>query len=142
MLDTRRSPPRSEPTYWDGDKPMMNFPLSKIDSDSVDVISDDQVLISLQYLTQWNWLAQVGALCADNCAVKAYPAVDATGKKSLLPLHHHCPFTLGLPLGELWYLPELAEWLAAHHRHHFMLPAPPLRLPGAVNSPVTPIATV
>ena len=91
-----------------------------------------------------NWITESGisALCADNYAVEAYPALDAAGKKSLLPLHHHCLFKLGLPLGELWYLPELAEWLAAHNRHHFMLTAPPLRLPGAVGSPVTPIATV
>ena len=91
-----------------------------------------------------NWITDSGisALCADNYAVEAYPAVDATGKKSLLPLHHHCLFKLGLPLGELWYLPELAEWLLANKRHHFMLTAPPLRLPGAVGSPVTPIATV
>lgn len=293
LLNPRRRPPRLEPTYRDGSKPMLNFPLSKIDPDSIDVISDDQVLISLQYSTQWDSLAHVGArfdadgdghaemvyyngyaagqdvlgpvnyigddqeeacgcdgghlsfaktlgiehmarhgmqgrgvlvdlwrrfgstrqligydelstilreddivvepgdmlvlrtgfaelvvsmqgtpdpqvlhhacsvlngrderllnwitesgisaLCADNYAVEAYPAVDATGKKSLLPLHHHCLFKLGMPLGELWYLPELAEWLAAHKRHHFMLTAPPLRLPGAVGSPVTPVATV
>ena len=62
--------------------------------------------------------------------------------KSLLPLHHHCLFKLGLPLAELWYLRDLAEWLHAHQRHRFLLTAPPLRLPGAVGSPVTPIATV
>ena len=91
-----------------------------------------------------NWITESGitALCADNYAVEAYPALVMAGKKSVLPLHHHCLFKLGLPLGELWYLPELANWLAQHKRHRFMLTAPPLRLPGAVGSPVTPIATV
>jgi hypothetical protein len=47
-----------------------------------------------------------------------------------------------VPLGELWYLHELATWLREHGRSRFLLTAPPLRLPGAVGSPVTPIATV
>ena len=38
--------------------------------------------------------------------------------------------------------PELAEWLQGHGRSRFLLTAPPLRLTGAVGSPVTPIATV
>jgi kynurenine formamidase len=45
-------------------------------------------------------------------------------------------------LAELWYLKDLAEWLHANNRNRFLLTAPPLRLPGAVGSPVTPIATV
>ncbi|HYG41728.1 MAG TPA: cyclase family protein, partial [Bordetella sp.] len=67
---------------------------------------------------------------------------ERQGPRAMLPLHHHCLFKLGLPLAELWYLKDLAEWLHAHNRHHFMLTAPPLRLPHAIGSPVTPIATV
>ena len=93
-------------------------------------------------LLQWITDAGISALVADNYAVEAYPAVPMEGKKSVLPLHHHCLFKLGLPLGELWYLRALAEWLHAHGRSRFMLTAPPLRLPGAVGSPVTPVATV
>ncbi|KAA0911298.1 cyclase family protein [Pusillimonas sp. ANT_WB101] len=91
-----------------------------------------------------NWITQSGivAICADNYAVEAYPARTEGDKKSLLPLHHHCLFKLGLPLAELWYLRDLAEWLNANQRSRFLLTAPPLRLPGAVGSPVTPIATV
>jgi hypothetical protein len=59
-----------------------------------------------------------------------------------MPIHEHCLFKLGLPLGEMWYLTELARWLRAQSRFRFFLTAPPLRLPGAVGSPVTPIATV
>lgn len=91
-----------------------------------------------------NWITESGiaAICADNYAVEAYPARNEGEKKSLLPLHHHCLFKLGLPLAELWYLRDLAEWLSANQRNRFLLTAPPLRLPGAVGSPVTPIATV
>ncbi len=45
-------------------------------------------------------------------------------------------------LGELWHLTELATWLRAHNRFRFFLIAPPLRLPGAVGSPIIPVATV
>ena len=91
-----------------------------------------------------NWITDSGiaAICADNYAVEAYPARERPGKKSLLPLHHHCLFKLGLPLAELWYLKDLAEALHADARSRFLLTAPPLRLPGAVGSPVTPVATI
>ena len=36
----------------------------------------------------------------------------------------------------------LAEWLRARGRHHFLLTAPPLDLPGAIASPLMPVATV
>jgi kynurenine formamidase len=92
----------------------------------------------LQFLTD----SGIAALCADNYAVEGYPAKAMDGKRAALPLHEHCLFKLGAPLGELWWLTELADWLRANHRNRFLLTAPPLRLPGAVGSPVTPVATV
>lgn len=92
-----------------------------------------------------NWITDTGlsVLAADNYAVEAYPAQPAaTDCCSSLPLHEHCLFKLGIHLGELWHLTPLAQWLAAQGRSRFLLTAPPLNLPGAVGSPVTPIATV
>lgn len=91
------------------------------------------------------WLDQSGivAICADNFAVEAYPAKPGKeGGCAALPLHELCLFKLGIHLGELWHFAELARWLRANDRSSFLLTAPPLRLPGAVGSPVTPIATV
>jgi kynurenine formamidase len=93
-------------------------------------------------LLQWITDSGIVAICADNYAVEAFPARERQGTKALLPLHHHCLFKLGVPLAELWYLKDLADWLRQHKRNRFLLTAPPLRLPGAVGSPVTPIATV
>lgn len=95
-------------------------------------------------LLQWISDSGIAALAADNYAVERYPAraPETPGEHQLLPLHHHCLFKLGLPLGELWYLRELATWLREHGRSRFLLTAPPLRLPGALGSPVTPVATV
>jgi kynurenine formamidase len=92
-----------------------------------------------------DWIAdsQIAALVADNYAVEGMVAGKRhEGRHSLLPIHHLCLFKLGVPLGELWYLHELAAWLREHNRSRFLLTAPPLRLPGIVGSPLTPIATV
>lgn len=91
------------------------------------------------------WVDESGlvALIADNYAVEHRPYdFKGDGCHALLPLHELCLFKLGIHLGELWYLTELAEWLHANGRHAFMLTAPPLHLPGAVGSPLNPIATV
>ena len=91
-----------------------------------------------------NWLTdkKVSALCADNFAVEKMEATPDENASHRLPLHQHCLFKRGIPLGELWYFTELAEHLRALRRCHFMLTAPPLRLTGAVGSPVTPVGTV
>ena len=93
-------------------------------------------------LLRWIDDSGIVAIASDNVAVELFePRIgphDATG----LRLHEHCLFKLGIHLGELWYLRDLAEWLQAHHRSAFLLTAPPLRLPGAVGSPACPIATV
>ncbi len=86
--------------------------------------------------------SNIAVIVADNYAVEDFPATLPNPCSSLLPLHNLCLFKLGIHLGELWHLTPLAEWLHAHGRHRFMLTAPPLRLPGAVASPMTPVATV
>lgn len=93
-------------------------------------------------LQQWIIDSEVSALVADNYGVERVPGMPAQGRCAFLPLHELCLFKLGMPLGELWYLHELAQWLRAAGRHRFLLTAPALRLPGAVGSPVTPVATV
>ena len=96
-------------------------------------------------LLQWIGDSGLAYLLADNYAVE----LIATGltdplprRQAWLPLHEYCLFKNGIHLGELWYFSELARWLREHRRSRFLLTAPPLRLPGAVGSPATPIATV
>ena len=95
-------------------------------------------------LLQWITDQGIAALIADNYAVEAHPARATKGdaERASLPLHEHCLFKLGVPLGELWWLTDLARWLRENRRSRFLLTAPPLRLPGAVGSPATPVATV
>ncbi len=93
-------------------------------------------------LLQWITDSGLAVLAADNYAVEAHPALTHQGCCAALPLHEHCLFKLGVHLGEIWHLGPLAAWLRAHGRSRFLLTAPPLRLPGAVGSPVTPVGTV
>jgi kynurenine formamidase len=94
-------------------------------------------------LLEWIADSQISALVADNYAVEGLLGKDRDpSRHSFLPIHHLCLFKLGVPLGEMWYLHELAAWLREHGRSRFLLTAPPLRMPGIVGSPLTPIATV
>jgi kynurenine formamidase len=93
-------------------------------------------------LLQWITDSGLVALIADNYAVEGLPASPRPGSCAALPLHEHCLFKLGVHLGEIWHLTPLADWLRQNGRSRFLLTAPPLRLPGAIGSPATPIATV
>ena len=95
--------------------------------------SDDQLL-------DWIQSSGISAIIADNISVE-YMSPEGAGDP-WLPLHDKCLFRLGMPLGELWYFRDLASWLRANRRSNFLLTAPPLRLPGAVGSPVSGVATV
>ncbi|AZG45944.1 hypothetical protein D7316_02544 [Gordonia insulae] len=96
--------------------------------------SDDDLL-------QWIIDSQISALVADNYAVEGW-APQSAEPHTLLPIHNLCLFRLGVPLGELWYLNDLAKWLHENGRSRFLLTAPPLNLPGVMGCPLTPIATV
>ncbi|MFD4248315.1 cyclase family protein [Amycolatopsis thermoflava] len=93
-------------------------------------------------LHDWIRDSGVAAIAADNYAVEAFPPTREPRGTPALPLHELCLFRLGVHLGELWWLSELATYLRERNRSRFLLTAPPLRLPGATGSPLTPIATV
>lgn len=93
-------------------------------------------------LLDWIEASGVSAIISDNQAVEGFDLENpADGPGGMLPLHDRCLFKLGVHLGELWWLKDLAEYLDAKGRHAFLLTAPPLRLPGAAGSPATPVAT-
>jgi hypothetical protein len=95
-------------------------------------------------LLHWITDSGVAIIASDNRAVEFEwnepPATERPGP--MLELHEHCLFKLGVHLGEMWLLGPLAAWLRERGRTRFLLTAQPLRMPGAVGSPVTPIATV
>ena len=91
------------------------------------------------------WIDECGAaaLVSDNEAVELVPDASLmTNHGTRIPLHNLCLFKLGMPLGEMFLLSDLADWLRANQRSRFLFTAPPLRLPGAAGSPVTGVGTV
>jgi kynurenine formamidase len=95
-----------------------------------------------QRLLQWITDSGVVSLISDNTSVEHVDSTLDHRTHDLLPLHTHCIFKLGLHLGELFWLSDLAAWLREAGRHAFLFTGPPLRLPGACGSPASPVATV
>jgi kynurenine formamidase len=80
---------------------------------------------------------EIAAVAADNLMVEdPQSGVDGT----FLPMHMLCLRDMGLTLGEFWDLTALAADCATDGVYEFQLIAPPLRVVGAVGSPVNPIA--
>jgi hypothetical protein len=61
VLNPRRSPPVLRPTVRNG-KPNMNYQMWCDDPLCTDVMSDDLVIMHLQYSTQWDSLAHAGSM--------------------------------------------------------------------------------
>jgi kynurenine formamidase len=84
------------------------------------------------------WLHQrgVAAVAADNVQVEGpSPFADVAAPFHLLALRD-----MGLYLGELWHLDDLAADCAADGVYEFLLVAPPLNIVGGTGSPLNPIA--
>ena len=76
--------------------------------------------------------AQVAALGADNLAVEAIPIDYAVHVRALRDL--------GMPLGELWALRDLAAACRGDRRYEFLFVSVPLSIPGAFGSPLNGVA--
>lgn len=93
-------------------------------------------------LLKWITDSGVAAFFSDTIAVELTNLPQGKDRYPYAPLHEHCLVKLGLHLGEMWRLNELAAWLRAKRRSRFLLTVAPLDLPGAFGSPINPIATV
>jgi hypothetical protein len=93
-------------------------------------------------LLDWIEMSGIAAICADNSMVEKIDGMNRCAGTAMMPLHEHCLFRLGVHLGEFWWFGGLAAALAERGRASFLLTAPPLNLPGAVGSPVTPVGTI
>lgn len=88
-------------------------------------------------VASWLHEHEIAAIASDNLAVEA--SGQGYGWASL-PMHMLCLRDMGLTLGEAWNLEELATDCRADGRYSMMLAAPPLPIPGAVGSPINPVA--
>ncbi|MDW3178937.1 MAG: cyclase family protein [Acidimicrobiia bacterium] len=85
----------------------------------------------------WLYEREVAAIATDTWGAEVRPN-EIEG--SFQPLHLVMIPNMGLFVGEIWYLDELADDCAADGIYEFQLVAPPLNIPRAVGSPVNPQA--
>jgi kynurenine formamidase len=85
------------------------------------------------------WIVQqdIAGIAADNVALEVIPNPNP---ERTLGIHGHLLRDLGVYIGEIWWLEELAADCAEDGRWEFFLAAQPLNIPGAVGSPLNPIA--
>lgn len=91
----------------------------------------------------WLWDYQVGLAAADTYAFEALPARSGSpfgGDTDAGMMHQDLIALLGLPLGELWRLRELAEDCATSGSYESLLVVKPLNLTGGVGSPANAVA--
>ncbi|MDH5736807.1 MAG: cyclase family protein [Gammaproteobacteria bacterium] len=86
-----------------------------------------------------DWIAEheVAAVAADNITLEVYPHPDP---EKTLSIHGSLLRDLGVYIGEIWWLEDLAEDCARDGVYEFFIAAQPLNIPGAVGSPLNPIA--
>jgi kynurenine formamidase len=86
---------------------------------------------------EWLHTRQVAAVATDTSAVEVIPFEDPT---TPLPVHLLCIRDMGLTLGEMFDLEELAADCARDGVWEFLFTAPPLKVTGGVGSPLNPLA--
>jgi kynurenine formamidase len=89
------------------------------------------------YTAPWMHDKQIAAVASDNYAVEVRPS-ELTGFRN--PFHVVAIPNMGLTLGEIFFLEELAADCATDGRYAFLLVAPPLPVTRAVGTPVNPYA--
>lgn len=79
----------------------------------------------------------VAAVALDNIAAEVQPA-ESPG--AILPLHGILIRDLGMTIGEMFHLEELAADCRQNGGYEFLFVGQPLRITGAVGSPINPLA--
>ena len=86
---------------------------------------------------EWIHAKQIAAICADTWGCEVRPnETDAINQ----PWHAVVIPAIGITMGEIFYLKELAEDCASDRVYEFLFTAPPLHLPGGCGSPINPQA--
>lgn len=82
------------------------------------------------------WAKRIAAVASDTPSFEPSP-IDPTGPRSM---HMQLVVMIGMPIGELFYLEQLAEECASELRHEFFFVSVPLNIPGGAASPANAIA--
>ncbi len=86
---------------------------------------------------EWLWRHEVAAVACDNVAVEVLPPeIEDTP----LAFHLLAIRDMGMILGEMWDMEALSRDCADDGVYEFQIVAPPLRVTGAVGTPLNPLA--
>lgn len=85
----------------------------------------------------WCQEKQLAAICSDTWGVEVRPNETTEANQ---PWHWVVIPAMGLTMGEIFYLKDLAEDCAADKVYEFMFVAPPLVITGGTGSPINPQA--
>ncbi len=97
---------------------------------------DDSPGVSV-HAAPWMHAKEIAAIAADNYAVEVRPSELPPFRS---PFHICAIPNMGLTLGEIFFLEELAADCAADGRYEFLLVAPPLPVTRGVGTPINPYA--
>ena len=89
------------------------------------------------HTADWIHQHQIAAVASDTWGMEVRPNEIAD---SFQPLHQVCIPNMGLTIGEIFFLDDLAEDCARDGVYEFFFVAPPLPITGAVGSPINPLA--
>ena len=86
---------------------------------------------------EWIYTKQIAAICSDTwgCEVRPNESTEA-----FQPWHWIVIPMIGITMGEIFYLKDLAVDCAQDGIYEFLFCAPPLAITGAVGSPINPMA--
>ena len=86
---------------------------------------------------EWIHRKQIAAICCDTwgCEVRPNESTEA-----FQPWHWIVIPMIGITMGEIFYLKDLADDCAADKVYEFLFCGPPLPITGAVGSPINPLA--
>lgn len=89
---------------------------------------------------EWIHQKQIAALAMDNRSLEVEPFEQPA--ECMYPVHVRLIRDLGLTIGELWWLEELADACVDELRWEFMLVAAPMTVMNASGAPTSPIAVL
>jgi len=89
------------------------------------------------HTADWIHRRQIAAVATDTWGMEVRPNEIAD---SFQPLHQVCIPNMGLTIGEIFFLDDLADDCARDGVYEFFFVAPPLPITGAVGSPINPLA--
>jgi kynurenine formamidase len=91
-------------------------------------------------VVEYLWDSRVAAIAADTFAVEAWPADRDPAAHPAGFLHRLLIGQLGMAVGELWWLADLAKACAADGVYECFLVSTPMNAPGGIGSPANAVA--